>query len=142
MPIKPKPSLNTRKKYYSISDVVEITGIKAPTLRNWETLYPELRRVKRINNRRTYTYEDIEFILGKVKESPVFSKHFEKAKSEPQLVQTTSKVVPNSVSQQENVEEPRVPNKVISDRVSKIRNEISGIREILKEINSRLKASS
>lgn len=48
------------KIYYKISEVSEIMGIPATTLRFWEKEFPELSPKRNSTNRRTYTKRDIE----------------------------------------------------------------------------------
>lgn len=47
------------KKYYKISDVSELLGVPASTLRYWETEFPELTPKRSRSNQRYYTPEDI-----------------------------------------------------------------------------------
>ena len=48
------------KLYYSISEVAEITGIKAHVLRYWESEFPSLKPKKTRNGSRRYRQADIE----------------------------------------------------------------------------------
>ena len=48
------------KLYYSISEVAEITGIKAHVLRYWETEFPTLSPKKTRTGARRYRQKDIE----------------------------------------------------------------------------------
>ena len=50
------------KKYYSISEVSELSSVEPHTLRFWESEFKSLRPVKRKGNRRYYQKEDIEII--------------------------------------------------------------------------------
>jgi len=54
-------NLNERL-YYSISEVAEITGIKAYVLRFWEKEFPNLRPKKNKAGNRTYQLKDIDLI--------------------------------------------------------------------------------
>ena len=67
MPAKTSSSARGRKRYYQIREVSELTGINESTLRNWEEQYDELKTVRRINNRRHYTTDDIETIYEIIK---------------------------------------------------------------------------
>lgn len=52
------------KIYWSITEVVKITGVKAHTLRYWEKIIPAMQVPKNRANRRTYRKQDIQFILA------------------------------------------------------------------------------
>jgi DNA-binding transcriptional MerR regulator len=52
-----------KKLYYSISEVSEITSLKAYVLRYWETEFAELRPKKSRAGSRTYTLDDIKLIF-------------------------------------------------------------------------------
>jgi DNA-binding transcriptional MerR regulator len=49
--------------YYSISEVAEMTGVKAHVLRYWETEFPSLRPKKNRAGNRNYRPKDIKAIL-------------------------------------------------------------------------------
>ena len=51
------------KMYYSISEVSEMTGVKAHVLRYWETEFPSLRPKKNRAGNRNYRPKDIKAIL-------------------------------------------------------------------------------
>lgn len=48
------------KKYYKIKDVAEILGVGQPTLRYWESEFPEVKPLRSPSNIRYYTPEDVE----------------------------------------------------------------------------------
>ena len=52
-----------KKLYYSISEVAEITGVKAHVLRYWESEFPSLRPRKTRAGSRRYRQVEIEAIL-------------------------------------------------------------------------------
>ena len=52
-----------KKLYYSISEVSEITKLKAYVLRYWETEFSQLSPPKNRAGNRTYRKKDIEIIL-------------------------------------------------------------------------------
>lgn len=52
-----------KKLYYSISEVSQITSLKAYVLRYWETEFAELRPKKSRAGSRNYTLEDIKLIF-------------------------------------------------------------------------------
>ena len=52
-----------KKLYYSISEVSEITKLKAYVLRYWETEFTQLSPPKNRAGNRTYRQKDIEIIL-------------------------------------------------------------------------------
>ncbi len=49
--------------YYSISEVADMTGVKAHVLRYWETEFPSLRPKKNRAGNRNYRPKDIKAIL-------------------------------------------------------------------------------
>ena len=51
------------KMYYSISEVANMTGVKAHVLRYWETEFPSLRPKKNRAGNRNYRPRDIKAIL-------------------------------------------------------------------------------
>ena len=51
------------KMYYSISEVSQMTGVKAHVLRYWETEFPSLRPKKNRAGNRNYRSKDIKAIL-------------------------------------------------------------------------------
>ena len=57
-----KEVLFPEKKYYSISEVSELCGIKPHTLRFWETEFKNLKPITRKGNRRYYQEKDIQLI--------------------------------------------------------------------------------
>ena len=44
---------------FTIGEASELCKVKAHVLRYWEKIYPSLRRVKRRNNQRYYSVEDL-----------------------------------------------------------------------------------
>ena len=56
-------SATIKKLYYSISEVSEITKLKAYVLRYWETEFSLLNPPKNRAGNRTYRQKDIEIIL-------------------------------------------------------------------------------
>lgn len=48
------------KKYYKIKDAAEIVGVSQPTLRYWESEFPEIKPFRSTTNIRYYTPDDIE----------------------------------------------------------------------------------
>jgi DNA-binding transcriptional MerR regulator len=52
-----------KKLYYSISEVSQITSLKAYVLRYWETEFAELRPKKNRAGNRTYNLDDIKLIF-------------------------------------------------------------------------------
>ena len=55
--MEPSPKL-----YYDINEVAEMLGVESPTLRFWETKFPQLSPKRDSRNRRRYTERDIEII--------------------------------------------------------------------------------
>uniref|UniRef100_A0A7C3J753 MerR family transcriptional regulator n=1 Tax=candidate division WOR-3 bacterium TaxID=2052148 RepID=A0A7C3J753_UNCW3 len=57
-----------KKRYYSIKEVSQMTGLRSYVLRYWETVFPKLKPLKHsVNGRRMYTEKDIETVK-KIKE--------------------------------------------------------------------------
>jgi len=52
------------KLYYSISEVAELTGVKAHVLRYWESEFPTLRPRKSRSGSRTYRWRDVEEVIA------------------------------------------------------------------------------
>lgn len=53
---------NDRKLYYSIGEVAQMFGVTEPTLRFWETKFPQLSPRKAGRNIRQYRREDLEVV--------------------------------------------------------------------------------
>lgn len=47
------------KRYFTISEVSELTGVKPHVLRYWEQEFSQLRQVKRRGNRRYYQHHEV-----------------------------------------------------------------------------------
>lgn len=47
------------KRYFTISEVAELTGVKPHVLRYWEQEFVELRPMKRGGNRRYYQHHEV-----------------------------------------------------------------------------------
>jgi DNA-binding transcriptional MerR regulator len=47
------------KRYFTISEVSELTGVKPHVLRYWEQEFSQLRLVKRRGNRRYYQHHEV-----------------------------------------------------------------------------------
>ena len=54
---------SSAKMYYSISEVSDMTGVKAHVLRYWETEFPSLRPKKNRAGNRNYRPKDIKAVL-------------------------------------------------------------------------------
>ena len=54
--------MSESKRYYSIKEAAEITGLPYPTLRYWEEQFEQLNPRKDGHGNRYYTTEDIEFL--------------------------------------------------------------------------------
>lgn len=51
-----------QKRYFTISEVSSLCGVKPHVLRYWEQEFTELRPSKRRGNRRYYVREDVELV--------------------------------------------------------------------------------
>jgi DNA-binding transcriptional MerR regulator len=47
------------KRYFTISEVSVLCGVKAYVLRYWEQEFPQLKPIKRQGNRRYYQHQDV-----------------------------------------------------------------------------------
>ena len=110
-----------KKLYYSISEVSEITKLKAYVLRYWETEFSQLSPPKNRAGNRTYRQKDIEIIL-KIKDL-LYNKKYTIDGARNCLKDTDSEVSTdnNSVASLDK-------NKII---LSKIKDELRSILSII-----------
>jgi DNA-binding transcriptional MerR regulator len=54
--------MNGEKKYYKISEISEILGVKPHVLRYWETEFPEIKPLKGPSKHRRYSNKDLEVL--------------------------------------------------------------------------------
>lgn len=66
MPAAPKPkrAKQVARLYWSISEVAELTGVKAHVLRYWETEFPALKPKKGNSGKRAYRQRDVELVMA------------------------------------------------------------------------------
>ena len=55
-------SKTSQDRYYTIGEVSTLCEVKQHVLRYWETQFPQLQKLTRLNGRRYYTKGDIDFI--------------------------------------------------------------------------------
>ncbi|POZ63708.1 MerR family transcriptional regulator [Chromobacterium alticapitis] len=55
------------KRYFTISEVGELAGVKPHVLRYWEQEFSQLRQVKRRGNRRYYQHHEV-LLVRKIRE--------------------------------------------------------------------------
>lgn len=55
------------KRFFSIGEVSELTGVKMHVLRYWELEFQELKPIKRRRNRRYYQHHDV-LLIGRIRE--------------------------------------------------------------------------
>ena len=114
-------SLTIKKLYYSISEVSEITKLKAYVLRYWETEFSQLNPPKNRAGNRTYRQKDIEVIL-KIKDL-LYQKKY------------TIDGARNFLKEKENVaksgNERGLNNEEVQAVLSKIKNELKDILLII-----------
>ena len=110
-----------KKLYYSISEVSEITELKAYVLRYWETEFSQLNPPKNRAGNRTYRQKDIEVIL-KIKDL-LYQKKY------------TIDGARNFLKEKENVvkstNESGLDNEEVRVTLSKIKNELKDILLII-----------
>ena len=102
------------KKYYKISEVAEILGINASTLRFWEKEFTIIKPKRNDKNTRFYTPEDIEtinMVYYLVKEKGL----------KLDAAQQQIKVNRHNVSQRA----------LVIDRLKNVRDELSGLLDAL-----------
>ncbi len=102
------------KKYYKISEVAEILGINASTLRFWEKEFTIIKPKRNDKNTRFYTPEDIETI--KMVYYLVKEKGLKLDAAQQQI-----KVNRHNVSQRA----------LVIDRLKNVRDELSGLLDAL-----------
>lgn len=61
MPVQ-ESSKTSQDRYYTIGEVSTLCEVKQHVLRYWETQFPQLQKLTRLNGRRYYTKSDIDFI--------------------------------------------------------------------------------
>lgn len=54
--------MSGEKKYYRISEVSEILGVKPHVLRYWESVFPEIKPLKGKSKHRRYSQKDLEIL--------------------------------------------------------------------------------
>ena len=59
----PTPTQIPPKLYFSISEVSDMTGVKAHVLRYWESEFPDLRPKKNRAGNRSYREKDIRMVM-------------------------------------------------------------------------------
>ena len=59
----PTPTEIPPKLYFSISEVSDMTGVKAHVLRYWESEFPDLRPKKNRAGNRSYRENDIRMVM-------------------------------------------------------------------------------
>ena len=110
-----------KKLYYSISEVSEITELKAYVLRYWDTEFSQLNPPKNRAGNRTYRQKDIEVIL-KIKDL-LYQKKY------------TIDGARNFLKEKENVvnsaNESGLDNEEVRVTLSKIKNELKDILLII-----------
>jgi DNA-binding transcriptional MerR regulator len=57
--VRDEPRPIPAKRYFTIGEVAELTGVKPHVLRYWEQEFNQLRPVKRAGNRRYYQHHEV-----------------------------------------------------------------------------------
>ena len=128
MPAKTSSGSRARKRYYQIREVSEITGINESTLRNWEEQYDELKTVRRINNRRHYTENDIETIHRIIKARAT------KEPASSELEETTLNKTKQQPSKPASVSKNKTPAQQLS--AGEARSIVSELRKVQRQLKS------
>ena len=110
-----------KKLYYSISEVSEITELKAYVLRYWETEFSELNPPKNRAGNRTYRQKDIEVIL-KIKDL-LYQKKY--------TIDGARNFLKEKVNVEKSGNERGLDNEEVRVVLSKIKNELKDILLII-----------
>ena len=106
-----------KKLYYSIGEVSKMVGLKSYVLRYWETEFKQLSPPKNRAGNRTYRQSDIDLII-KIKDL-LHSKKF--------TIEGARSVI-NSKKSKKN----ELPNKIDSQILNSLRDELNAILQIIK----------
>ncbi|MCK5707974.1 MAG: MerR family transcriptional regulator [Candidatus Aureabacteria bacterium] len=125
------------KLYYSISEVSEITGLEAYTLRYWEKEFPKLKPKKSRKGQRTYTQKDIDTIMS-IKQLLYDQKFTIKGAREKLKKGKLDKLSPEPLPVKEKATKEPVSVKItaredMSEIISDIKDIKIGIQSLLKE---------
>lgn len=107
------------KRYFAISEVSHLCGVKAYVLRYWEQEFPQLKPVKRRGNRRFYQLQDI--LLVRQIRKLLYDDGFTIEGARTQLTST-----PQTVSQ--SVKSDAMIKKVIAELETVLQNLQSGLQ--------------
>ena len=110
-----------KKLYYSISEVSDITELKAYVLRYWETEFSQLKPPKNRAGNRTYRKKDIEIIL-KIKDL-LYEKKF--------TIDGARNILKGNEDLSDIEKEPRVDLEKQEIILSKIKEELKEILTII-----------
>lgn len=121
------------KLYYSISEVSELTGVKAHVLRYWESEFPSLRPRKGRAGSRRYRQHDIEEV--RAIKSLLYEQGFKIAGARKHLLerrQATARVEAEPAQLAMGFERLE-----LRDQVAFLRRELGEIRALLAELGPR-----
>ncbi len=116
--------VETRKKrYYSISEVADMIGVKAHILRYWEGEFPSLRPRKNRAGNRAYTERDIKIVM-----------RIKKLLYEEKFTIEGAKKHMKSAGHEINEQQIEIPfDKIMKrDEIKEIRKELVGLIDVVK----------
>lgn len=116
--------INTKKTYYSISEVCSQTGLEPHVLRYWETEFSQLRPKKNRAGNRAYREKDIEVI--KYIKYLLYDEKFTIPGAKKKMSET-KEITPEQLKL--DLSEPQVAD---ADMITEIKKELSSILEIIK----------
>lgn len=121
--------------YYTISEVAEMTGVKAHVLRYWETEFPTLRPKKNRAGNRNYRPKDIKAIL--VIRDLLYKDGFTISGARKKLQEHYGNPEPLINQLQIPFADPQARHLITT-----IRQELAELRELLGKAGSKKKANS
>ena len=133
--MKVKYKTGSAKMYYTISEVAEMTGVKAHVLRYWETEFPSLRPKKNRAGNRNYRPKDIKAIL--VIRDLLYKEGFTISGARKKLQEVYGNPEPLIDQLQIPFADPQARHVITT-----IRNELLELREILNGSNRKKKVDS
>ena len=114
-----------KKRYYSISEVADMVGVKAHILRYWEGEFPSLRPKKNRAGNRAYTERDIKIVLL-----------IKKLLYEEKFTIEGAKKHMKSAGHKINEQQLEIPfNKIIKrNEIQEIRKKLVGLIDVVKSL--------
>ena len=122
--------LNSRKTYYSIREVCELTKLEPHVLRYWETEFPQLKPKKNRAGNRAYREKDITIIL--VIKNLLYKEQYTIPGAKKKLPQIVSQIKEEELSfGTEEGGEPSEERKRVKDIVSELHSILYSLENTL-----------